>query len=626
MDRRNTSNRSDSFDNVNTTDNTCNNFSDTFINENYINNNNNDIDNNRSNQQTQRNHESEKIKNIREKRETMEQCDICLLNDNCDNPSSCASSSSSPSSFSSSSSFSSNSNTKSSNPTSSFNKNNNNESGSSLEKENTNATTREKKNKRNGEGNFHCSTHNDIVNPTTETEIPPRKPKNSLLRNFGNLENRKSKFDQQKEQPPSTLSLLSSKTTDQTSSSLNQNHTTDSITSSTAAETQKNTIFDKATCVQPNSFHQNHTPVPVSGTNSTNSPTATENDRIQINTTDFDKVDVEGVRVNEVAEAGITSTQVLKNVFALDDDDNLIHQQQQQQKQQQQHDSNQNTQTGQYKNDNLDIFAAGYNSAKRDSFDEIAFSRAKKSIDPYSSNTQTDTIAAVDNKSENEDSFDVASFDNNSSRKNHSKRTTSEYGVNNRVSYDFRNLYRVKSDGPASIAARNNESISINYNTKKGGVRGRFTSSARDYYLDNQSMFISKLRNPFTNGSFPNNKGGGAGNNAIKDGVSAQTVTDGENKSISGIHMLRKPSQRRATSAELIREFLGPADTPVNARLFGGKKAVQVEIERAKSYGYVIHPCSKLRFVYILFFEVVIIFLWLTLTLLYPIFLTILSS
>ena len=83
--------------------------------------------------------------------------------------------------------------------------------------------------------------------------------------------------------------------------------------------------------------------------------------------------------------------------------------------------------------------------------------------------------------------------------------------------------------------------------------------------------------------------------------------------------MLRKPSQRRATSAELIREFLGPADTPVNARLFGGKKAVQVEIERAKSYGYVIHPCSKLRFVYILFFEVVIIFLWLTLTLLYPI-------
>jgi len=57
---------------------------------------------------------------------------------------------------------------------------------------------------------------------------------------------------------------------------------------------------------------------------------------------------------------------------------------------------------------------------------------------------------------------------------------------------------------------------------------------------------------------------------------------------------LRKKSQQ---PSEFIREFLGPADTPVNVRLFGGRKGVQYEIERAKSYGYVIHPCSKLRYV-----------------------------
>ena len=156
---------------------------------------------------------------------------------------------------------------------------------------------------------------------------------------------------------------------------------------------------------------------------------------------------------------------------------------------------------------------------------------------------------------------------------NNNKQSVSAYEVK-RVTYDLKNLYRVKSDAPTG-----------------GGVdfirRGeRRFSSLRDCYFDNHNMLFQRLRNPFS--------GGGINKKSREPGKKGNRQTDG-NK--AGLTRIRKNSQRRSTSAELIREFLGPADTPVNARLFGGKKAVQVEIERMKSYGYVIHPCSKLRFV-----------------------------
>lgn len=64
---------------------------------------------------------------------------------------------------------------------------------------------------------------------------------------------------------------------------------------------------------------------------------------------------------------------------------------------------------------------------------------------------------------------------------------------------------------------------------------------------------------------------------------------------ITNSFMRRTPRQHRTTSAELIKELLYPADTPLNIRLFGGRKAVEMEIERSRKSGYIIHPCSKLR-------------------------------
>ena len=54
--------------------------------------------------------------------------------------------------------------------------------------------------------------------------------------------------------------------------------------------------------------------------------------------------------------------------------------------------------------------------------------------------------------------------------------------------------------------------------------------------------------------------------------------------------------EHRATSGDLIKELFSPADTSINARLFGGRNAVEKEIERSKKSGYIIHPCSKLRY------------------------------
>lgn len=51
----------------------------------------------------------------------------------------------------------------------------------------------------------------------------------------------------------------------------------------------------------------------------------------------------------------------------------------------------------------------------------------------------------------------------------------------------------------------------------------------------------------------------------------------------------------QTTSADLIKELFCPAHTLVNQKLFGGKKGVDIERERSRNSGYVIHPCSKLR-------------------------------
>lgn len=45
----------------------------------------------------------------------------------------------------------------------------------------------------------------------------------------------------------------------------------------------------------------------------------------------------------------------------------------------------------------------------------------------------------------------------------------------------------------------------------------------------------------------------------------------------------------------MIKESLCPAETSFNVKICGGKRGFDVERERSKSSGYVIHPCSKIR-------------------------------
>ena len=53
--------------------------------------------------------------------------------------------------------------------------------------------------------------------------------------------------------------------------------------------------------------------------------------------------------------------------------------------------------------------------------------------------------------------------------------------------------------------------------------------------------------------------------------------------------------KRSKTSSDLIKELFIPAPSPLNVKLFGGHTAVEMERERSRNSGYIIHPCSKLR-------------------------------
>ena len=58
---------------------------------------------------------------------------------------------------------------------------------------------------------------------------------------------------------------------------------------------------------------------------------------------------------------------------------------------------------------------------------------------------------------------------------------------------------------------------------------------------------------------------------------------------------MRLLQRGQTTSADLIKELFCPAHTLVNQKLFGGKTGVDIERERSRNSGYVIHPCSNLR-------------------------------
>ena len=61
----------------------------------------------------------------------------------------------------------------------------------------------------------------------------------------------------------------------------------------------------------------------------------------------------------------------------------------------------------------------------------------------------------------------------------------------------------------------------------------------------------------------------------------------------SSTYALIKPYTRYITT--FFAELLYPSQTKNNMKIFGGKKAVELERERAKHSCYIIHPCSKFR-------------------------------
>lgn len=69
-------------------------------------------------------------------------------------------------------------------------------------------------------------------------------------------------------------------------------------------------------------------------------------------------------------------------------------------------------------------------------------------------------------------------------------------------------------------------------------------------------------------------------------------------RSKNRIHNLKDTTKKlrlHITSTDVIKELLCPAETSFNVKICGGKRGFDVERERSKSSGYVIHPCSKIR-------------------------------
>ena len=77
----------------------------------------------------------------------------------------------------------------------------------------------------------------------------------------------------------------------------------------------------------------------------------------------------------------------------------------------------------------------------------------------------------------------------------------------------------------------------------------------------------------------------------VRDSV---LITPGYMKNIS-LGLLHKDISRRQGIANAVKTWFMPSTTAINLKLFGGKKAVQIEQERAREAGMIIHPCSRFR-------------------------------
>eukprot|EP00111_Clytia_hemisphaerica_P021482 TCONS_00063203-protein len=74
------------------------------------------------------------------------------------------------------------------------------------------------------------------------------------------------------------------------------------------------------------------------------------------------------------------------------------------------------------------------------------------------------------------------------------------------------------------------------------------------------------------------------------------------------INVLQSNLTRRNTIQRRVRSWIAPANTSANVKIFGGKRAVQIEQQRSKAAGWVIHPYSSLRYYWDLIIMLVLLF------------------
>jgi Ion transport protein N-terminal. len=63
----------------------------------------------------------------------------------------------------------------------------------------------------------------------------------------------------------------------------------------------------------------------------------------------------------------------------------------------------------------------------------------------------------------------------------------------------------------------------------------------------------------------------------------------------NSINIIQSNLDQSKTLHHRVKSWIAPSDTPANAKIFGGRRAVQIEQIRSKAAGWVIHPYSSLR-------------------------------
>lgn len=68
-----------------------------------------------------------------------------------------------------------------------------------------------------------------------------------------------------------------------------------------------------------------------------------------------------------------------------------------------------------------------------------------------------------------------------------------------------------------------------------------------------------------------------------------------ENNQRASLNAPQTSFERRTTLNQRVKLWIAPSDTPANAKIFGGRRAVQEEQLRSKNAGWIIHPYSRMR-------------------------------